>query len=80
MKYLSAKLGRRGTIAAVAVLAAALVSGGVLVNRPDDVTLPEGTALSIRLDHAVSSDQSRSGEEFSANPTDVNRGAANFRE
>lgn len=66
MNYLSAKLGRRGSIAAVAVLATALVSGAVLVSRPDAVTIPEGTALHVRLDHMIASDQSRPGEEFTA--------------
>lgn len=67
MNYLIMKLGKAGSLALGAVLATGLVvSGAMLAKRTEVVTLPEGTALHVRLDHAVSSNQSRAGDEFSA--------------
>ena len=61
------KLGKRSYILLGTLLAAALVvSGATLANRPDPVTLPEGTAVHVRLDHALASNQARSGDEFAA--------------
>jgi len=49
------------------LLAAALIASGVtMAKKPAPVTLPEGTAIHVRLDNAVDSNQSRSGDEFSA--------------
>ncbi len=64
-------LGKRSLILLGALLAAALVVSGVtLANRPDPVTLPEGTAVHVRLDNTVDSNQSRSGDEFDATVTE----------
>jgi len=64
-------LGKRSLILLGALLAAALVVSGVtLANRPDPVTLPEGTAVHVRLDNTVDSNQSRSGDEFDATLTE----------
>lgn len=61
------KLGKRGYILLGTVLAAALVVTGVtLARRADSVTLPEGTAIHVRLDNAVASNQASPGEEFAA--------------
>lgn len=61
------KLGRRSYILLGTLLFAALViSGATLANRTGPVTLPEGTAVHVRLDHAVASNQARSGDEFTA--------------
>lgn len=49
------------------LLAAALIASGVtLARRPDPVTMPEGTAIHVRLDNAVDSNQSRAGDTFNA--------------
>jgi len=60
-------LSKRSYILLGTLLVAALVvSGAVVANRTDPVTLPEGTAIHVRLDQAVASNQARSGEEFAA--------------
>jgi hypothetical protein len=65
------KLGKRSLILLGVLLAAALAVAGVtLANRPDPVTLPDGTAIHIRLDNTVDSNQSRSGDEFAATVTE----------
>src|SRR2546427_708057 len=49
------------------LLAAALIASGVtLARKPDPVTLPEGTAIHVRLENAVDSNRSRPGDEFNA--------------
>jgi hypothetical protein len=60
-------LGKRSYILLGTLLVAALVvSGAVIANRTDPVTLPEGTAIHVRLDQVVESNQARSGDEFAA--------------
>jgi len=60
-------LGKRGYILLGTLLVGALVvAGATLANRADPVTLPEGTAVHVRLDNAVASNQARSGDEFTA--------------
>lgn len=49
-------------LAACAILAAAAVQ----VTRPESVTLPAGTAISVRLDQSLSSAQNRDADTFSA--------------
>jgi hypothetical protein len=49
------------------LLAAALITSGVtLARKPAPATIPDGTAIHVRLDNAVDSNQSRSGDEFKA--------------
>ena len=60
-------LRKRSYILLGTLLTAALVvSGASLANRADPVTLPEGTAVHVRLDHSLASNQARSGDEFAA--------------
>ena len=67
-------LNKKGYIL-LAVLAALAVGGTVMVhanrvnsaNHVQTLTVPEGAALHVRLAQAVSSNQSRSGDEFAAN-------------
>jgi len=59
-----------------AVVVAALALGGTLLadrqgkQQPDPVTLPDGTALHVRLNQTLTSDQARSGQPFEATVTD----------
>jgi hypothetical protein len=64
-------LGRRTLILVGSLLVAALIVSGVaLANRPDPVTLAEGTPIHVRLDNTVDSNRSRSGDEFAATVAD----------
>jgi hypothetical protein len=61
------QLGRKSYVLLGSLLVAALVvSGAAVANRADSVTLPQGTAIHVRLDQAVASNQARSGDEFAA--------------
>lgn len=61
------KLGKRSYLALSAVVVAGLVTAAATSARQADlVTLPEGTAVHVRLDNALASDQARSGDQFSA--------------
>jgi hypothetical protein len=60
-------LSRRSYLILGAVLAAALVvTAATLANRTEAVTLPSGTALHVRLDQTLASNQNRSGDAFEA--------------
>ncbi len=60
-------LSRRNYLILGAVLAAALVvTAATLANRTEAVTLPSGTALHVRLDQTLASNQNRSGDAFEA--------------
>ncbi len=63
-------LTRNQTIAGVAAIAAlALVITAATTGAFDstrEVTLPAGTTISVRLDHALSTDQNESGDDFEA--------------
>lgn len=60
-------LSRRSYVTLGAVLAAALVvTAATLANRTEAVTLPSGTALHVRLDQTLASNQNRSGDAFEA--------------
>lgn len=60
-------LGKRSYIAVSSILVAALVvAATVHAGRVDAVTLPQGTAVHIRLDNALASNRAQSGEEFHA--------------
>src|SRR5712692_5903469 len=61
------KLGNRSYLALTALVVAALVlAAATRANQVDPVTLPEGTAIHVRLDSTLASNQARSGEEFRA--------------
>lgn len=65
------KLGRRTLILVGTLLVAGLIVSGVaLASRPDPITLAEGTAIHVRLDNTVDSNQARSGDEFDATVTE----------
>ena len=60
-------LGKRSYLALSALLVAGLVTAAATrAHQADLVTLPEGTAVHVRLDNALASNQARSGDQFSA--------------
>ncbi|HJY88099.1 MAG TPA: hypothetical protein VKE24_14795 [Candidatus Acidoferrales bacterium] len=61
------QLGRRTYVLLGSLLVVALVvSGAAVANRADPVTLPQGTTIHVRLDHALASNQARPGDRFAA--------------
>ena len=61
------RLTRRGYILLGSLLLVALIATGAsLVNSTTPTTLPVGTPIVVRLDHALASDQQRPGDEFRA--------------
>lgn len=63
------KINRRTALFVGAPILAAcglIAAAAVEVARPDSVTLPAGTAISVRLDQSLSSAQNRDADTFSA--------------
>ena len=61
------RLTGRSYILLGSLLVISLVAGGAsLVNSTTPITLPVGTPIVVRLDHALASDQQRPGDEFRA--------------
>lgn len=61
------KLKRRTyAILGVALAAVLALTGVIVAQRPVEVTLPEGTAIHVRLDQSLSSASSRAGDSFTA--------------
>jgi len=62
------KLSRRGYVALAAIVALGLATYGAAqwVESRSNVTLPEGTAIRVSLDHAVSSAKNEPGDAFEA--------------
>jgi hypothetical protein len=60
------KLGKRSYFGLIALLVGALVVSAASAKQGHMVTLPEGTAIHIRLDDALASNRAQSGEEFRA--------------
>lgn len=59
-------LGKKVSLALLVLSIAALVVSATSANHARPMILPEGTAVHIRLDNALASNQARSGEEFRA--------------
>lgn len=62
------KLSKRSAVLGGSILAALLIVGAATALRPktEPITVPEGTTITVRLDHGIATDSNRSGDAFEA--------------